>query len=170
MNCLPLPCLMAYNLMYHNELKYLLMKYLYASLVLIFVFSANLKGQYYTYIYNPYSDMNKAQLELALQQSEKMEQNGKIWAAVGSGMFIGGAIMTYNGINKLSFDGSSDFGTFGAGLGIMCGGIFPLTFGMVAWLTGSEKANRIEIELLGLDDETLALKSTENGFGLVLTF
>jgi hypothetical protein len=146
------------------------MKYLYTLLLLVFILSANLKGQYYTYIYNPYSEMNRAQLELALEQSHKMEQNGKIWTAVGSGMFIGGAILTYKGINDLSVDESANFGTFSAGLGIMCVGVFPLTYGFIAWLTGNEKANRIEIELLGLEDETLALKATENGFGLVLTF
>lgn len=41
---------------------------------------------------------------------------------------------------------------------------------MIAWLTGSEKANRIEIELLGIDDESLAIKPTKNGVGLVFTF
>ncbi|GEM_PF-6802611 len=146
------------------------MKALYSLIAVLFIFSASLKGQYYTYIYNPYSDMNRDQLELALKQSEKMEQNGKIWTVVGSGMFIGGGIMTFNGISELSSDESPSFATFGAGLGIMCAGIFPLAYGMVAWLTGSERANKIEIELLGIDKESLALKPTENGVGLVLTF
>ena len=72
--------------------------------------------------------------------------------------------------SDLTFDESLNFGTFSAGLGIMCVGVFPLTYGVIAWLTGNERANTIEIELLGLEDETLALKTTENGFGLVLSF
>lgn len=146
------------------------MKYLYTLLAFVFLFSASLKSQNYIISYNPYSGMNNAQLELALEQSSKMEQNGKIWTVVGSGMLIGGGVLTFNGIRDLSFESSDSYGSFAAGLGIMCFGAFPLGYGLVAWLTGSEKAKLIEIELLASDRETLSFKPTEDGYGLVLAF
>jgi len=146
------------------------MKYLYTLLAFIFLFSASSKSQNYTFRYNPYSGMNKDQLELALEQSNKMEESGKIWSAVGTGMLVGGSVMTFNGIRDLSLAGSDNYGTFGAGVGLMFLSAFPLGYGLVAWITGSEKAKMIEIELLASDKESLNLKPAENGVGLVLTF
>ena len=147
------------------------MKYLYTLIAFVFMFSANLKGQDYTFRYNSYSGMNKSQLNLALEQSLKMERNGKIWTAVGSGMLVGGGVMMFNGIGDIaSYEDSFNYGTFGAGLGIMCLGAFPLGYGLVAWLTGSERANMIEIELLASETGQLNFKPTEHGVGLVLTF
>ncbi len=99
-----------------------------------------------------------------------MERNGKICTAVGTGMLVGGAVMTFRGINNISYEESSNYSSFGAGLGIMCFGAFPLGYGMVAWIAGHEKANMIEIELLAFDKGTLDFKPTENGIGLVLKF
>jgi len=125
------------------------MKYIYTLSALIFLFSATTKSQDYTFRYNPYSGLNNDQLELALEQALKMERNGKVWTAVGTGMLVGGAVMT---------------------LMIMCFSGFPLGYGMVAWITGNERANMIEIELLAFNTGTLNLKPTENGIGLVLEF
>ena len=146
------------------------MKVIYTLLVFIFLFSANLKGQTYTYLYSPYSRMNEAQLNLALEQSQKRKRSGMVWTAVGTGMMVGGGIMTFNGITSLVYGESNDFGSFYTGLGIMCFGAFPLTFGFVSWLTGDEKIKMIEIELLAFDNGTLDFKPTEYGLGLALTF
>lgn len=146
------------------------MKGLYIFLALIFLISANLKAQNYTFLYNQYSGMNKAQLNLALEQSQKMKRNGVVWTAVGTGMMVGGGIMTFNGLNKITYEGSSDFSSFSAGLGIMCLGAFPLGYGFVSMITGNEKINMIEIELLASDVGRLDLKPTEYGLGLVLAF
>lgn len=85
-------------------------------------------------------------------------------------MLAGGAILTFQGIGDISSVEDPDFASFGAGLGLMCFGAFPLGYGLVAWLTGSERSNMIEIELLSSDIERLSLKPTENGIGLVLAF
>jgi hypothetical protein len=146
------------------------MKYLYTLIALIFMFSATSKSQDYTFRYNPYSGMNKDQLELAHEQARKMERNGKIWTAVGTGMLVGGAVMTFTGISNISYAEDFNYGTFGTGLMIMCFSGFPLGYGMVAWITGHEKANLIEIELLAFNSGTLNFKPTENGIGLVLAF
>ena len=146
------------------------MKYLYVLFAVTFLFSATSKSQDYTFRYNPYSGMNKDQLTLALEQSRQMERNGKIWTAVGAGMLAGGAVMTFKGISNLSYEESFNYNRFGAGLGIMCFSGFPLGYGMVAWITGHERANMIEIELLAFHPGTLNFKPTENGIGLVLEF
>jgi len=146
------------------------MKGIYTLLALVFLFSANLKGQDFTYFYNPYSRMNTDQLNLALEQSQKMKRNGIVWTAVGTGMMAGGGIMMYDGIQKMTFDDPGNFGSFLGGLGIMCFGAFPMTFGLAAWFSGNEKINQIEIELLAFDTGTLDFKPTEHGLGLVLAF
>ena len=146
------------------------MKYLITLFTLIFLFNASLKGQDYSFRYNPYSGMNKDQLELALEQARQMERNGKIWTAVGTGMLVGGAVMTFRGINNLTYGDNHNYGTFGAGLGIMCFSGFPLGFGMVSWITGHERANMIEIEILAIETGSLKLKPTEYGIGLALIF
>jgi hypothetical protein len=148
----------------------LIMKCLYTLFVLIFLFSATLQSQDYTFRYNAYSGLNKDQLELALEQARKMERNGKISTVVGTGMLVGGAVMTFRGISNLTNVEEYKVGTFGAGSGIMCFSGFPLGYGMVAWITGNERANMIEIELLAFNTGTLHLKPTENGIGLVLEF
>ena len=146
------------------------MKYFYTLFALIFLFSATAKSQDYTFRYNQYSGMNQDQLELALEQALKMERSGKVWTAVGAGMLVGGAIMTFRGIDNISYGENYNYATFGAGLGIMCFSGFPLGYGMVAWITGNERANMIEIELLAFDTGTINLRPTENGIGLVLAF
>jgi hypothetical protein len=146
------------------------MKYLYTLFALILLFSATSKSQDYTFRYNPYSGMNKDQLELAHEQARKMERNGKVWTAVGTGMLVGGAVMTFRGISNISYVENFNYGTFGAGLVIMCFSALPLGYGMVAWITGHERANMIEIELLAFNTGTLNLKPTEYGIGLALEF
>jgi hypothetical protein len=146
------------------------MKCLYILFLLIFLVCPTSNAQDYTFRYNPYSGMNKDQLELALDQARRMERNGKIWTAAGAGMLVGGAVMTFKGIHSLSYEEQLNFSTFGAGLGIMCLGAFPLGFGMVAWITGRERADMIEIELLAFKTGRLDLKPIENGIGLVLKF
>ena len=146
------------------------MKSLYILIALVLLFNAPLKSQDYMFRYNPYSGMNQDQLELALEQARKMERNGKVWTAVGAGMLVGGAVLTFKGINNISYAESSNYGAFGAGLGILCFSGIPLGYGMVAWITGSERANTIEIELLAFNTGTFNLKPTENGIGLVLIF
>ena len=146
------------------------MKRLYTLFALIFLFSATSKSQDYTFRYSPYSGMNIDQLELALEQARKMERNGKVWTAVGTGMFVGGAVMTFGGISNISYEENFNYSTFGIGLGIMCLSAIPLGYGMVAWITGNERANMIEIELLAFNTGTLNLKPTEYGIGLVMKF
>jgi hypothetical protein len=146
------------------------MKYLMSILLFAFLLGPDLTAQNYTFRYNPYSGMNKDQLELALKQAQKMERSGKTWTAIGSGMLVGGAVLTFQGISDISSVEDPDFASFGAGLGLMCLGAFPLGYGLVAWITGSERSNMIEIELLATDYESLSLKSTGNGIGVVLTF
>ena len=146
------------------------MKRLYTLFALIFLFSATSNSQDYTFRYSPYSGMNIDQLELALEQARKMERNGKVWTAVGTGMFVGGAVMTFSGISNISYEENFNYSTFGIGLGIMCLSAIPLGYGMVAWITGHERANMIEIELLAFNTGTLNLKPTEYGIGLVLEF
>jgi hypothetical protein len=146
------------------------MKYLYILFALIFLFSATSKSQDYTFRYNPYSGMNNDQLELALEQARKMERNGKVWTAVGSGMLVGGAVMTFRGLNNISYEADFNYSGFGIGLVVMCFSAFPLGYGMVAWITGHERANMIEIELLAFNTGTLNLKPTECGIGLALEF
>jgi hypothetical protein len=105
--------------------------------------------------------MNNDQLELALEQAQKMERNGKVWTAVGTGMLVGGAVMTFRGISNISYVESFNYGTFGTGLVIMCFSALPLGYGMVAWISGNERANMIEIELLafntGMDTSSMFL-------------
>ena len=146
------------------------MKRLYTLFALIFLFSATSKSQDYTFRYSPYSGMNIDQLELALEQARKMERNGKVWTAVGTGMFVGCIVMTFSGISNISYEENFNYSTFGIGLGIMCLSAIPLGYGMVAWITGHERANMIEIELLAFNTGTLNLKPTEYGIGLVLEF
>ena len=146
------------------------MKYLYSLFALIFLISATLKSQNYTFRYNQYSGMNNDQLELALEQAKKMERNGKISTVVGTGMLVGGAVMTFGGIGNISNVENFNYATFGTGLVIMCFGAFPLGYGIVAWMTGHERANMIEIELLAFNTGTLNLKPTEYGIGLALEF
>jgi hypothetical protein len=146
------------------------MKYLYILIACLFLFNSNLISQDYSFRYNPYSGMNKAQLELALKQSQKMELNGKVWTGVGTAMLVGGAIMTFSNISSTGDGESINYAAFGTGLGIMCFSGFPLGYGMIAWIMGSERANMIEIELLASNIETLELKPTDYGLGLVLTF
>ena len=64
--------------------------------------------------------MNNDQLELALEQAKKMERNGKVWTALGSGMLVGGAVMTFRGINNISYETDINYNGFGIGLVIMC--------------------------------------------------
>lgn len=163
---------LAYGIKFALSLQQIhdIMKALYTILAIIFLFSANLKGQTYTYLYNPYSGYNKAQLNLALEQSQKMKRNGMVWTVVGTGLTTGGTVMTIKGIQKLTAEYPANFGTFAAGLGVACFGIFPLTFGLAAWFTGNEKINQIEIELLAFNKGSLDFKPTENGLGLVLAF
>ena len=146
------------------------MKYLYALVALAFLFTTTSKSQDYTFRYNPYSGMNKDQLELALEQALEMERNGKVWTAIGSGMLVGGAVLTFQGISHISNAENFNYSTFGTGLVIMCFSGIPLGYGMVAWITGHERANMIEIELLAFDTGTINIKPTENGIGLVLAF
>jgi len=146
------------------------MKYLYTLFALIFLISATLKSQDYTFRYNQYSGMNNDQLELALEQAKKMERNGKVWTAVGSGMLVGGAVMTFKGISNISYEEQYNFSGFGIGLVVMCFSGIPLGYGMVAWITGHERANMIEIELLAFNTGTINFKPTENGIGLVMNF
>ena len=146
------------------------MKYLYILFALIFLFSATSKSQDYTFRYNPYSGMNNDQLELALEQARKMERNGKVWTAVGSGMLVGGAVMTFRGLSNISYEADFNYSGFGIGLVVMCFSAFPLGYGMVAWITGHERANMIEIELLAFNTGTLNLKPTEYGIGLAFEF
>lgn len=146
------------------------MKAIYTLLAVIFLFSASLKSQNFNFHYNPYSGMNTAQLNLALEQSQKMKRNGMIWTAVGTGMFVGGGIMTFNGIQNLTDEEPANFGSFASGLGIMCFGAFPLAYGFVAWITGNDKVNMIEIELLAFNKGKIDFKPTEHGFGLALAF
>ncbi len=146
------------------------MKRLYTLFALIFLFSATSKSQDYTFRYSPYSGMNIDQLELALEQARKMERNGKVWTAVGTGMLVGGAVMTFRGISNISYEEQYNFSGFGIGLVVMCFSGIPLGYGMVAWITGHERANMIEIELLAFNTGTLNLKPTEYGIGLVLEF
>lgn len=146
------------------------MKGVYTLLVFIFLLGASVNGQNYSFLYNPYSGMNTDQLNLALEQSQRMKRNGAVWTAVGTGMMVGGGIMTFNALNKITYEGSSDFRSFSAGLGIMCFGAFPLGYGIVSMITGNEKINMIEIELLAFTEGKLDLKPTEHGYGLVLAF
>ena len=146
------------------------MKHLYTLFAFVLLFPATSISQDYTFRYNPYSGMNKDQLELALEQAMKMERNGKVWTVLGAGMLVGGAVMTFNGIGNISSAENYNFSTFGTGLVIMCFSGIPLGYGMVAWITGHERANMIKIELLAFKPGTLNLKPTENGIGLVLAF
>ena len=146
------------------------MKYIYTLIVLLFLFNTTARSQDYTFRYNPYSGMNKDQLELAHEQARKMERNGKVWTAMGTGMLVGGAVMTFRGISNISYEEYFNYSTFGTGLLIMCFSAIPLGYGMVAWITGHERVNMIEIELLAFNTGTLDLKPSENGFGLVLEF
>ncbi len=127
-------------------------------------------SQVFTYRYNPYTGMNKDQLELALEQAHKMKRNGMIWTGVGTGMLVGGGIMMPDGIQGLTGDGTYDALNFGAGLGIMTLSGFPLGYGLYAWIAGNERANMIEIELLAFDKGKLKLEPTKNGIGLVYKF
>ena len=163
-------CYMAYNLRFFTKPTLIDMKYIYSILVFVFFFGSQMQAQNYVFRYNPYSGMNQEQLELALKQSEKLENNGKIWTAVGAGMMFAGGVMTFNGIQDLSLDESNNYGTFAAGLGILCASAFPLGYGLIAWITGSERSNMIEIELLATDREALSFRSTEHGVGLVFEF
>lgn len=146
------------------------MKYLYTLIAVLFLFGGTSRSQDITFRHNPYSGMNENQLELALEQARKMERSGKIWTAVGAGMFVGGAVMTFDGFLDITADDPFNFRKLGTGMGIMCLGAFPLGYGLVAWFVGHERANMIEIELLAFNTGTLNLTSTENGFGLVLAF
>jgi hypothetical protein len=161
---------MAYNLLYYNILIKVAMKYLSALFALVILYSATSKSQDYTFRYNPYSGMNRDQLELALEQATKMERNGKILTAIGAGMFVGGTVMTFRGVSNLSYEENFNFSSFGTGLVILCFSAIPLGYGMVAWITGHERANMIEIELLAFNTGKLHLKPTEDGIGLVLKF
>ena len=127
------------------------MKYLYFFILVVFLFSATGLSQNYTFRYNPYSGMNQDQLELALEQARKLERNGKIWTTLGAGMMVSGTIMTFKGINMNTNEGSFNYTSFGTGMVIMCFSAIPLGYGIFAWMSGNERANMIEIELLAFD-------------------
>lgn len=146
------------------------MRYLTTLLVIILLFSLPSKGQHYIFRYNPYSGMNRDQLELSLEQARKMERNGKISTVVGAGLLVTGSLITFNSLNRISYEENFNSGGFGAGLGIMCLGAFPLGYGMVAWIAGRERANMIEVELLAFESVKLKLRPAENGLGLVMVF
>jgi len=146
------------------------MKIIYILLAFMFLFGSNLNAQNFSYYHNPYERMNTDQLNLALEQAHKMKRSGMAWTAVGSAMMVGGGMWMADGISRMIYQDPGDFGAFLGGLGIMSFGAFPLTFGLVAWLTGNEKINMIEIELLAFDSGSLDFKPTEYGLGLALTF
>ena len=129
----------------------------------------NIKGQDYIFRYNPYSGYNSDQLELALEQSKRMKRSGIIATGVGTGMIVGGSVLMFNSLYPTAEE-SFNPTKFGVGIGVMCFSGFPLGYGLVAWITGSEQVKMIEIELLASDNRSLKIKPTEDGYGLVYSF
>jgi hypothetical protein len=145
------------------------MKYFILLLLAAFLLSGNVSGQAYVFHYNPYSGYNSDQLDLALKQSRKMKRNGIIASGVGTGMLVGGTLLMLDGLYTET-EASFDVTAFGIGLGVMCLSGFPLGYGLVAWITGSEQIKQIEIELLASEKSNLKFKPTHDGFGLVYNF
>ena len=145
------------------------MKYLILLFIAAFMLCGNIKGQEYIFRYNPYSGYNPDQLELALEQSKRMKRNGIIATGVGTGMILGGSVLMFNSLYPSS-EGSFNPTKFGVGIGVMCFSGFPLGYGLVAWITGSEQVKMIEIELLASENKNLKIKPTEDGYGLVYSF
>jgi hypothetical protein len=83
---------------------------------------------------------------------------------------VSGTVMTFKGITTNTFEGSFNYTSFGTGMVIMCFGAIPLGYGLFAWMSGRERANMIEIELLAFDRGKLNIKPTEHGIGLALNF
>lgn len=145
------------------------MRYFIPMLLTAFLLCGELNAQEYVFRYNPYSGYNADQLDLALEQSRRMKRNGIIATGVGTGMLAGGTVMLFNGLYTDSGE-SLNATTFGIGIGMMCFSGFPLGYGFVAWITGSEQMKMIEIELLASENNHLKFKPTTNGYGLVYNF
>ena len=145
------------------------MKYIILLFIATFLLCGNIKGQEYIFHYNPYSGYNSDQLDLALEHSKRMKRNGIIATGVGTGMIVGGSVLMFNSLYPTSEE-SFNPTKFGIGLGVMCFSGFPLGYGLVAWITGSEQKKMIEIELLASENMNLKIKPTEAGYGLVCSF
>ncbi len=145
------------------------MKYFILLLLGAFLVCGNTYGQNYLFHYNPYSEYNADQLELALEQSKKMKRNGIIASSLGIGMLVGGSILMFDGLYA-DTEASLNPTKFGIGLGVMCFSGFPLGYGLVAWITGNEQIKQIEIELLASEYNNLKISPTEHGFGLLYSF
>ena len=145
------------------------MKYIILLFIAAFMFSGNINGQEYIIRYNPYSGYNSDQLDLALKHSKQMKRNGIIATGVGTGMIVGGSVMMFNSLYPTAEE-SFNATKFGIGVGVMCFSGFPLGYGLVAWITGSEQIKMIEIELLASENVNLKIKPTVDGYGLVCTF
>ena len=145
------------------------MKYLIPLCLAAFILCGNIKGQEYVFRFNPYSGYNSDQLDLALEQSKRMKRNGIIATGVGTGMMVGGSVLLYNALYPASGE-SFNATNLGIGIGVMCFSGFPLGYGLVAWVTGSEQVKMIEIELLASENRNLKFKPTGDGYGLVYSF
>jgi hypothetical protein len=145
------------------------MKHIITLVFFVLLFSENIQAQEYIFRFNPYSGYNQAQLELALEQSTRMKRNGIIATGVGTGMIVGGSVMMFNSLYNLAGE-SFNATKFGIGIGVMCFSGFPLGYGLVAWITGSEQIKQIEIELLASDKGNLKIQPTGDGYGLVYRF
>ncbi len=145
------------------------MKYLISFFIAGFLLCVDINGQEYIFRYNPYSGYNSDQLDLALEQSRRMKRNGIIVSGVGTGMIVAGSVMMFNSLYPSS-DESFNGTKFGIGIGVMCFSGFPLGYGLVAWITGSEQIKSIEIELLASTNKSLKIKPTKNGYGMVYSF
>ena len=122
--------------------------------ILLFAFCASVNAQWY---YNSFgvtniNELNKDQLDLALQKSMKTIHVGKAMTFIGVGATIIGGIVYASGLKKIVTD---DYGNIDAnankamgGAAIMSVGGLVAGIGIPVWISGATRKSDIEIALV----------------------
>jgi len=133
------------------------------------------QGQWYANQYGVtnMNELNKAQLEMSLEQATKLKNAGiattvitTAFAVIGTAVYIGGlnditSSTTYSGID----DGASKAYS---GVGLMTVGYIGMCVGIPLWISGAQRSNTVKVHLAKFDQ--LGYQKTMYGAGVTLTF
>jgi len=141
--------------------------------ILLFIFTLNVQGQWYNrqYSVNRLNDLSETQLKLALQQTTKKINTGKILTGIGVGSEIIGGVLIAN--NFCIFSCSSKENTLvTVGTILFMGGIPTMTYGIVKWITNASRKNKIEFALTELNTPNFQrnLESSTLGLSMKIHF
>ncbi len=116
-----------------------------------------------------YSTMNQEQLQFALEKAKSKTSTGAVLTVLGTLATVGGTILYVNGLNGIVYD---DYGNIQdntnealGGIFVMCAGMGMLGAGIPIWITGANKKEKIELQLLKYQGSASAL-----GVGFKITF